>query len=98
VQAASLAVLDHDFPIVLLTTKLETRLGNTPNSATKDETKVDRRRDLQHKIILSALQCTINLWLPFKVFKMRLLRRGFHTLVKNASFSPQPMWDLTKTI
>ena len=28
-------------------------------------------------------------------FKMRLLGRGFHTLIKNVSFPSQPMWDLT---
>ena len=28
-------------------------------------------------------------------FKTRLLGRGFHTLIKNDSFSLQPMWDHT---
>lgn len=53
-QAASQAVLDHDFPIVFLTTKLEARIGNTPNSATKEENKVDSSGDLQYKIFMCS--------------------------------------------
>ena len=33
--------------------------------------------------------------LSLKVFKTRLLRKGFHTLIKVVSFSSQLMWDLT---
>ena len=33
--------------------------------------------------------------LSLKVFKTRLLGRGFHTLIKGILSPPQPMWDLT---
>ena len=48
---------------------------------------------LHHQKILSCLGFPSRL--PLKIFKTRLLERGFHTLIRLFRSPPQPTWDLT---